>query len=674
MSSGEELESQRKEDSSKPFEDADAWMRDDAISVEDDDEEKDSLLPFGLNQSWPRVANPVRRNTIPRFHPRTLHRQISQESLDVSTSLLRDHVVMLPSVPHEVMPHSVPHEVMVPSVPREVMYPSVPCEAITSVPHEVMLPSVPHEVTLQSMPSEDMPSVPNEGVMRTEDSRHPRFSCPVQEGNDMKEMNQTKKGVVSEQVFLPIQACDSSAPATEFGTKMIYKTLKETKGDDSQRMSSSGKSHQPLAFPRSTQVMAWENEGKGTNNNGESTVEKSCSAFRTPTDSKHKLCTHEDNHVSEMITNMMLCNENSSLLRDDLSSRSSSLVQDQKSSVQDGNQVSEMIVNMMVSDEQEINHEGQKSNVQDGNQVSEMIFNMMISDDQEMNQMGKKSNVQDDNQVSEMIFNMMISDDQEMNQMGKKSNVQDGNQVSEMIFNMMVSDDQDMNQEGKNSSVQDGNEVSEMIVNMMIDDDQGTKQLSINSSPVKLGSNRWQSRIDENSEVSEVMADMMVSIPENDVNYHSPFEPRSVIENQDSHVKEDSKVSGITNVMLSNHDAGQLLQNFSSGETGMAVVRKAAPVQRRKKKPPLLRQISQESIDESTILLLDHVVLMDVHQTQREKEASKSDQCLYLMDIAEDPLVGGHAVSLLEEEEEFLYKGEMGSSDEDDDDEQSNKY
>ena len=554
---------------------------------------------------------------------------------------------MLPSVPHEVMPHSVPHEVnqvmMVPSVPREVMHPSVPCEAITSVPHEVMLPSVPREVMLQSMPSEVMPSVPHEGVMRTEDSRLPRFSCPVQEGNDMKEMNQTKKGVVSEQMFVPIQACDSSAPATEFGTKMIHETHKEIKGDDdSQGISSSGKSHQSLAFPRSTQVMAWGNGDKGTNNNGESTIDKSRSAFRSPTDCKHKSCTHEGNHVSEMITNMMLCNENSSLLRDDLSSRSSSLVQDQKSSVQDGNQVSEMIVNMMVSDEQEINHEGQKSNVQDGNQVSEMIVNMMVSDEQEINHEGQKSNVQD------------------------------GNQVSEMIFNMMVGDDQDMNQAGKNSSVQDGNEVSEMIVNMMIDDDQGTKQLPMNSSPVmKLGSNRWQSRIDENREVSETM---MATIQENDVNYHSPFEPRSVIENQDSHVKEDSKVSGITDdVMLSNHDAGQLLQNFSSGETGMAVVRKAAPVQRRKKKPPLLRQISQESIDESTILLLDHVVLMDVHQTQREKEASKSDQCLYLMDIAEDPLVGGHTVSLPEEEEEFLYKGEIGSSDEDDD-EQSNKY
>ena len=40
------------------------------ISVEDEDEEKDSLLPFGLNQSWPRVGHPVRRNTIPTFSPK----------------------------------------------------------------------------------------------------------------------------------------------------------------------------------------------------------------------------------------------------------------------------------------------------------------------------------------------------------------------------------------------------------------------------------------------------------------------------------------------------------------------------------------------------------------------------------------------------------------------------
>ena len=140
VSSEEELESHQIEYSTEQLEDADAWMRGDTISEGEEDEEKDSLLPFGLNQSWPRVSHPTRRDTDPRFHKRTIHRQISQESLEESTSLLLDHVVMLPGMPHE-----------------------------------VMLPSVPHE-----------------GAIRNEESKLSNFSCPDQENNDVKE---TREGI-----------------------------------------------------------------------------------------------------------------------------------------------------------------------------------------------------------------------------------------------------------------------------------------------------------------------------------------------------------------------------------------------------------------------------------------------------------------------------------------------
>ncbi|XP_041455282.1 uncharacterized protein LOC121408036 [Lytechinus variegatus] len=87
------------------IEDDDAWMREDAISLEDEDEEKQEVLPFGLNQSWPRVSCPSsRRDTFPKVHPKKkLLRQISQESLDESTNLLLGHIVMLPDPPQELL-------------------------------------------------------------------------------------------------------------------------------------------------------------------------------------------------------------------------------------------------------------------------------------------------------------------------------------------------------------------------------------------------------------------------------------------------------------------------------------------------------------------------------------------------------------------------------------------
>ncbi|XP_030836183.1 uncharacterized protein LOC578435 [Strongylocentrotus purpuratus] len=87
------------------LEDDDAWMREDAISLEDEDEEKPEVLPFGLNQSWPRVSRPsTRRDTVPRVHPKKkLLRQISRESLDESTNLLLGHIVMLPEPPHDLI-------------------------------------------------------------------------------------------------------------------------------------------------------------------------------------------------------------------------------------------------------------------------------------------------------------------------------------------------------------------------------------------------------------------------------------------------------------------------------------------------------------------------------------------------------------------------------------------
>ena len=81
----------------------------------------------------------------------------------------------------------------------------------------------------------------------------------------------------------------------------------------------------------------------------------------------------------------------------------------------------------------------------------------------------------------------------------------------------------------------------------------------------------------------------------------------------------------------------------------------------------------KNQLEESTNMLLEHVVLMDLHQKENEEKASqKSERSLYLMDIAEDPLIPKCTVSLPEEEEEFMYKGEIGSSDEaEDEDEQS---
>lgn len=87
------------------LEDNDAWMREDAISLEDEDEEKPEVLPFGLNQSWPRVSRPSsRHDAVPRVHPKKkLLRQISRESLDESTNLLLGHIVMLPEPPQDLM-------------------------------------------------------------------------------------------------------------------------------------------------------------------------------------------------------------------------------------------------------------------------------------------------------------------------------------------------------------------------------------------------------------------------------------------------------------------------------------------------------------------------------------------------------------------------------------------
>ncbi|XP_072171486.1 uncharacterized protein [Diadema setosum] len=89
-------------------EDEDAWMRDSTLSLEDEEEERDRLMPFGLNQSWPRAsAASLQPKSAPVQRERKLLRQISQESLDESTNLLIDHVVMLPDLPkaQAVQPH-----------------------------------------------------------------------------------------------------------------------------------------------------------------------------------------------------------------------------------------------------------------------------------------------------------------------------------------------------------------------------------------------------------------------------------------------------------------------------------------------------------------------------------------------------------------------------------------
>ncbi|XP_071477856.1 uncharacterized protein [Diadema antillarum] len=90
-------------------EEEDAWMRDSTLSLEDEEEEeRDRLMPFGLNQSWPRAsAASLQPKSAPVPRERKLLRQISQESLDESTNLLIDHVVMLPDLPkaQAVQPH-----------------------------------------------------------------------------------------------------------------------------------------------------------------------------------------------------------------------------------------------------------------------------------------------------------------------------------------------------------------------------------------------------------------------------------------------------------------------------------------------------------------------------------------------------------------------------------------